>query len=85
MSPVEQFVDECCTLDGCTITPSGEVYAAYKVWAVRTQGGRVLPRRTFVTAIRSVLGHVTRSGDLVYGTHRLNGVRVRGFRGVCIR
>lgn len=82
MSPVEQFVDECCAFDSHTIASSGEVYAAYQRWALQTQQSRLLPRRTFITALRSILGPVTRSGDNVYGTHRRNDARVRGFRGV---
>lgn len=72
-SPLSQFVSDGCEVSESAACSSADLYAAYRVWAVRECEDMLRPK-TFVSAIKDL----TRGAGVRYGT--FNGVR--GFRGL---
>lgn len=79
-SPLKQFVDEVCELGGDAVLDSGDVYEAYKAWAIGNQEAHVLNRRPFVSAFKDF----TRGRGCRYGIHRTPDKVIRGFKGLAV-
>jgi phage/plasmid-associated DNA primase len=79
-SPLQEFIDEACELGTGEVTASLDVYDAYHTWAVQNREDRILPRRAMVGAFKDA----TRGKGCRYGSHRVDGQIVRGFKGLTI-
>lgn len=79
-SPLEQFIEEACALGTDDTTSSNDLYDAYHAWAITNREDRILPPRSMVGAFKDS----TRGRGCRYGTHRIDGTPVRGFKGLTL-
>lgn len=80
-SPLKMFIDSVCTLgEPEHKTFCGDLYSAYRAWAVNNQEAHILARKTFISAFKDA----TRGSGCVYGVQRVAERVDRGFRGLAV-
>lgn len=75
-SPILAFISDECTQGAMDKCHTEALYNRYKAWLLRS-GGKALPRRIFVDAIRSAM-----RGKVMKGPVSINGIRLQGFEGL---
>jgi len=82
-SPLNEFIEETCTLGGDNVVSSADIYDAYLKWAIGNREDNVLMRRPFTSAFTSAV----RGKGCKYGRHRLADAvkQFRGYKGLTLR
>ncbi len=80
-SPLTKFVTECCDVAGDDVTPTGDLYDAYRAWAVADQQHRILDRSHFTADFRDTMRGKCRPAR----TMAADGRRLRAFSGIKIK